>query len=92
KFSITPHHRLNSKRSWLTSENVQSLKQYQRLNKRLIPENARKALRRKYKIEIQNMVSVWLAMQDHTLDSIILVKHLNHDLSCLGATKRFAYN
>ncbi|MBF4297065.1 hypothetical protein EAY24_27870, partial [Vibrio anguillarum] len=35
KFSITPHHRLNSKRSWLTSENVQSLKQYQRLNKRL---------------------------------------------------------
>ncbi|MDE1241217.1 type I-F CRISPR-associated protein Csy2 [Vibrio aestuarianus] len=92
KFSITPHHRLNSKRSWLTSENVQSLKQYQRLNKRLIPENARKALRRKYKIEIQNMVSVWLAMQDHTLDSIILVQHLNHDLSCLGATKRFAYD
>lgn len=92
KFSITPHHRLNSKRSWLTSEHVQSLKQYQRLNKRLIPENERKALRRQYKIEIQNMVSAWLAVQDHTLDSIILVQHLNHDLSCLGATKRFAYD
>ncbi|MDE1333455.1 hypothetical protein L9W73_13875 [Vibrio aestuarianus] len=92
KFSTAPHHRLNSKQSWLTSEHVQSLKQYQRLNKRLIPENARKALRRKYKIEIQNMVRSWLVMQDRTLDSNILIQHLNHDLSCLGATKRFAYD
>ncbi|EJO3992647.1 TPA: hypothetical protein I7665_07760 [Vibrio vulnificus] len=91
-FSSTPHHRLNSKRSWLTSEHVQSLKQYQRLNKRLIPENSRIALRRKYKIEIQNMIRSWLAMQDHTLDSNILIQHLNHDLSYLGATKRFAYD
>ncbi|EOV0102933.1 type I-F CRISPR-associated protein Csy2 [Vibrio vulnificus] len=92
KFSSTPHHRLNSKRSWLTSEHVQSLKQYQRLNKSLIPENSRIALRRKYKIEIQNMIRSWLAMQDHTLDSNILIQHLNHDLSYLGATKRFAYD
>ncbi|NRB69614.1 MAG: hypothetical protein HRU48_19970 [Vibrio sp.] len=92
RFSSPPHHRLNSKRNWLTSEHVQSLKQYQRLNQRLIPEYARKALRRKYKIEIQKMVSAWLALQDLTLDSIILVQHLNHDLSCLGATKRFAYD
>ncbi|MCR9662903.1 type I-F CRISPR-associated protein Csy2 [Vibrio parahaemolyticus] len=91
-FSSTPHHRLNSKRSWLTSEHVQSLKQYQRLNKRLIPENTRNALRRKYKIEILNMVRAWLAMQDHTLDSNILIQHLNRDLSYLGATKRFAYD
>ncbi|MFH0259374.1 type I-F CRISPR-associated protein Csy2 [Vibrio barjaei] len=92
KFPTTPHHRLNSKHSWLTSEHIQSLTQYQHLNKRLMPENARKALRRKYKIELQNMVNAWLAMQDHTLDSTILVQHLNHDLSCLGATKRFAYD
>lgn len=92
KFSSTSHHRLNSKQSWLKSEHVQSLKQYQRLNKSLITENSRNALRRKYKIEIQNMVSAWLAMQDHAHDSIILVQHLNHDLSCLGATKRFAYD
>ncbi len=38
------------------------------------------------------MVSAWLTMQDHTLDSTTLVQHLNHDLSCLGATKRFAYD
>ncbi|WP_305811982.1 type I-F CRISPR-associated protein Csy2 [Photobacterium leiognathi] len=92
KFSTTPHHRLNSKHSWLTSEHVQSLTQYKSLNKRLMPENARKALRRKCKIEILNMVSAWLTMQDHTLDSTTLVQHLNHDLSCLGATKRFAYD
>ncbi|GHW11507.1 hypothetical protein FXF10_03475 [Vibrio cholerae] len=92
KFSTAPHHRLSSKRSWLTSEHVQSLKQYQRLNKSLITENSRNALRRKYKIEIQNMVRAWLAKQDHTLDSIVLVQHLNHDLSCLGATKGFAYD
>ncbi|MBY8168084.1 hypothetical protein KW507_15525 [Vibrio fluvialis] len=92
KFSSAPHHCLNSKQSWLTSEHVQSLKQYQRLNQRLIPGNARKALRRKYKIEIQNMVRSWLVMQDRTLDSNILIQHLNHDLSCLGATKRFAYD
>ncbi|EKA7349201.1 hypothetical protein WB894_001450 [Vibrio vulnificus] len=91
-FSSTPHHRLNSKRSWLTSEHVQSLKHYQRLNKSLIPENSRIALRRKYKIELQNMVRSWLAIQDHTLDSNILIQHLNHDLSYLGATKRFAYD
>ncbi|WP_114786268.1 type I-F CRISPR-associated protein Csy2 [Vibrio tetraodonis] len=92
KFSSTSHHRLNSKRSWLTSEHVQSLKQYQRLNQRLIPENARKALRKKYKIEIQKMVSAWLALQDRTLDSNILIQHLNHNLSCLRATKHFAYD
>ncbi|MCY9844555.1 type I-F CRISPR-associated protein Csy2 [Vibrio caribbeanicus] len=92
KFSIAPHHRLDSKRSWLTSKRVQSLKQYQRLNKRLIPENAQKTLRKKYKIEIQKMVSSWLVMKDRTIDSNILIQHLNHDLSCLGATKRFAYD
>jgi CRISPR-associated protein Csy2 len=92
KISTTPHHRLNSKRSWLTSEHVQSLTKYQRLNKRLMPENARKALRRKCKIEVLNLVNAWLAMQDCTLDSTILVQHLNHDLSCIGATKRFAYD
>lgn len=92
KFSLTSHHRLSNKRSWLTPEHVQSLEQYQHLNKRLSPENARKALRRKYKKEIQNMVKAWLTMQDHTLDSFILIQHLNHDLSCIGATKRFAYD
>ncbi|MEX3070463.1 type I-F CRISPR-associated protein Csy2 [Vibrio alginolyticus] len=91
-FSTAPHHRLNRKQSWLTSEHIQSLKQYQRLNKSLIPENSRNALRRKYKIDIQHMVRAWLATQERTLESNILIQHLNHELSCLRATKRFAYD
>ncbi|PSV57502.1 type I-F CRISPR-associated protein Csy2 [Photobacterium sp. GB-3] len=92
KFSIAPHHRLNSKLNWLTPEHVQALNKYLRLKKRLMPENARKANRIRYKTEIQNMVRSWLAMQDRTLDLYILIQHLNNDLSCIAATKRFAYD
>ncbi|MGF1711472.1 hypothetical protein L4C37_12980 [Vibrio kagoshimensis] len=90
-FSFTPHSQINIGKSWLTPNHIQSLKQYQKFTRYLMPENKRVAYRRTVKNEIQGMVKAWLLTQDRAMDVNTLVQHLNHDLSCLKSAKCFAY-
>lgn len=90
-FSNTHHHKLNCNEHWLSKESIQSLKDYQQLDRRLIPENRKQAQRKLVTDNIQIMIRAWLSRQDAEIDAKTLTEHLNYDLSQAKATKRFAY-
>ncbi len=90
-FSNTHHNKLNSNEHWLSKESIQSLKDYELLDRLLMPENRKQAQRKLVTDNIQIMIRTWLLQQDAEIDAKTLTEHLNYDLSQAKATKRFAY-
>ncbi|WP_318465257.1 type I-F CRISPR-associated protein Csy2 [Photobacterium leiognathi] len=90
-FSNTPHHKLNNEEQWLSKESVKSLKDYQQLDRRLIPENQKQECRKLATNNIRVMIRTWLSQKNAEIEIKTLTEHLNYDLSQAKATKRFAY-
>ncbi|HIF9059469.1 TPA: type I-F CRISPR-associated protein Csy2 [Photobacterium damselae] len=91
-FSSTPHHKLNKEDQWLSKESIQSLKDYQQLDKLLIPDNQKQVCRKLATDNIRVMIRTWLSRQDTEIEIKTLIERLNYDLSQAKKTKRFAYS